>query len=131
MKPYLLLALLVLPGRSWADGAAPDSAVDSHWSYSSKGGVARTTRRSLLVANPGTRDERQFHVVSTCEKQAQSEATYGKCTHRIRLVPGDKTLTLDTGEDVFLAYGGGVLPTTRPLLATVRYGCCGGPGVVS
>lgn len=126
------LGLLIVAALVGATGAfAETPEVQRPWAYSREGGKVRTSRSHLMVLNPGQASEKRVAVRSDCEKPVETEASFGNCSHRVRIEPDGKELLLSTGEDVALAYFGGTLGEFPLFLGTVRYGCCGGPNQVS
>jgi hypothetical protein len=99
-------------------------ARDSAWSYTIENGVERSTRTYLLVADAGQNSQRRVRVRSSCHKLRDSEGTYGKCEHSVSMESAQGEFRLDTGEDVVVVSAKWGAPL---LLATLEYGCCGGP----
>jgi hypothetical protein len=112
-------AVLALP-HPCLSGEKPGDA----WSYALAKDTEASSRSYLLVYLPGTKAERRIAVTSRCRKPHQAEGAYGSCTHAITVQPAGRSFTLDTGEDVVMVSFTWDAPL---ILATVAYGCCGGP----
>jgi len=93
------------------------------WSYTIENGIERSTRAYLLVADAGQRSQRRVRVRSSCLKPHDSEGAYGKCEHVVN-IESQREFRLDSGEDVVIVSAKWGAPL---LLATLQYGCCGGP----
>jgi hypothetical protein len=101
---------------------------DKAFSSSVKNGINNTKRDYLLVHAPSTKQEKNIHVISKCEKPVNAEGVYGECTHEVRMQPTNKQFTLRTGEDVVMTE---LKTTDAPLIfATIGYGCCMDPSTV-
>jgi len=96
---------------------------DSGWSYAIENGFERSTRTYLLVADAGQKSQRRVHVRSSCRKPKGTEGAYGKCEHVVS-ESAQREFRLDSGEDVVVVSAKWGAPL---LLATLEYGCCGGP----
>jgi hypothetical protein len=130
MAAYFVVALVsvsFLPVESQTEAKDNKRQISSNWTYSVRQGKAMSKRLYLLVANPGTKQERQFDVMSDCTKMFPSESTYGSCTHHVTERQTDKALVLKTGEELILTNTLGEMSG----LATIEYGCCAGPSVIS
>ena len=96
----------------------------SSWTYSVKRGEERSSRSYLLVNRPGDASEQRIRVRSVCRRPFPAEGAYGRCEHTLVIFPGARHLRLQTGEDVGIVRFTWGMPL---LLATIEYGCCGGP----
>lgn len=115
---YLLSASTVMGGE----------LADKSFSSLVKNGINNTKRDYLLVHAPGTKQEKNIHIISRCNKPINAEGVYGECTHDIRIQPTNKEFTLRTGEDVVVTE---LKATNAPLiLATIGYGCCMDPSTI-
>jgi len=116
-----LLVFIAIPFR-----AAAGERANCTWSYTVEKGIEKSVRCYLLAygGNSDTPVKKKIEVVSKCQKPYSTEGVYGICTHDVRIRPANKTISLNTGEDVLMI-------SSDPLfIGTVRYGCCGGPDVV-
>ena len=123
----LRLAVLFLPllcGMSTVVYSADTTKNISGPSYVIENGIEKSIRSYLLVYHPDKADRRQVSVVSECQKPYEEEGVYGKCKHRINIIPTRKTFTVDTGEDVVMIATAWDTPL---ILGTVDYGCCAAP----
>jgi hypothetical protein len=101
----------------------------NNWTFKVENGVEKSKRSYLLVHfvyAPQRKEARRINVTSVCEKPYNAEGVYGKCNHDIFVSPIKKHFVLKTGEDVIMLRS----PNQQLLLATLEYGCCGGPDTV-
>jgi hypothetical protein len=103
---------------------APARDSGSGWSYTIENGVERSARTYLLVADAGQNSQRSVRVHSSCRKPRDTEGAYGKCEHTVSVESAQHEFRLDSGEDVVVVGAKWGAPL---LLATLEYGCCGGP----
>lgn len=120
----VFVPLLIAIGAPSHAASAPKGT--GEWSLSITKNVERSKRTYLLAYIPDQKIEKEITVTSECRKPFNTEATYGECSHSVVVQPGNKTFTLKTGEDVVMVDN----PFGAPILGTVAYGCCGGPGTV-
>jgi hypothetical protein len=128
LRGVVFLAALIFAGI--APAALASSKDDRSWTWDyaterTKEGdvITTTTRASLLISNPGTDAERRFQVRSIC-RRSPGEAVYGACRHGVSEVGKESSFEIDAGEDVGLAYLGGLHGRTAPVLAAVTRACC-------
>lgn len=124
---FIILLLLLM---SLLSCASFSNKIDKNWACYIDNDVAKSKRYYLIVSyDHSTNDERKINVTSECQIPVGLEGVYGECIHNIFIQPTNKSLTIDTGEDVVIID----LPNENfPLIfGTIRYGCCGGPDTVN
>jgi hypothetical protein len=114
----LVACLVAMPALALARDENPG------WSYRIENGQERSTRAYLLVADAGQKSQRRIRVRSSCQKPHETEGAYGRCEHQVSVEPSRDEFRLDSGEDVVVVSAKWGAPL---LLATLEYGCCGGP----